>query len=125
MDYKKYRWFFTSSEKLVLGGKTQEQNEELIKNEVRGGEIVMHTVSAGSPFVVIKSDKVEKEDFKEAAIFCARYSKEWKKSKGDIKVHIFKGKDIYKNKDMKTGTFGVKKFKVITVKKEDITNSEK
>ena len=39
-------------------------------------------------------------------------------------MHYFLGKDIYKNKEMKTGTFGVKKFKEILVKKKEIENSK-
>ena len=38
----------------------------------------------------------------------------------DIIIHIFHGKDILKNKDMKLGTFGVKNYKEIKVKKQDI-----
>jgi len=30
-DYKNYRWFFTSNNVLVVGGKSDEQNEKVIK----------------------------------------------------------------------------------------------
>lgn len=119
-DYKKYRWFFTSSGKLVIGGKNAEDNEKVV-SQVKDDETILHTKAAGSPFVNIKG-KAEKKDIKEAAIFCAKYSREWKKNKRDVEVHLFKGKDIFKNKDMKLGTFGVKKFKKLIVKKEDILN---
>ena len=33
---------------------------------------------------------------------------------------MFRGKDIYKREGMKAGTFGVKKFETIKVKKEEI-----
>ncbi len=123
----KFREFKTSSKKIVLGGKSAENNEELIK-QVQGEEIVLHTAKPGSPFVNIKSEKENKKstkkEIKESAIFCAKYSQDWKKNHGDVKVHIFRGKDIFKNKDMKPGTFGVKKFKEINVKKKDILNFE-
>lgn len=121
MKDKNFRKFTTSSGKEVLGGKNAEQNEELLKSNVDNEDIVMHTASPGSPFCVIKG-KANKKDMGEAAVFCARYSQEWKKSKKkhDIIVHMFKGKDIFKEKGMKTGTFGVKKAKIIKVKKEDI-----
>ena len=43
-DYKKYRWFITSSNKLVVGGKSAEQNEFLIRHFVdqKCKYIVMH-----------------------------------------------------------------------------------
>ena len=37
-----------------------------------------------------------------------------------MKIHRFKGKDIYKKDYMEIGTFGVKKFKIINIKKEDL-----
>jgi len=122
MEKTNFRKFTTSSGKLVLGGKNAEQNEILI-NQVEPSEIVLHTKSAGSPFCNIKG-KASIKDIKEAAFFCARYSQEWKKAKikKDVIVHYFKGSDIFKEKGMKTGTFGVKKFKEIKVKKEDIEN---
>ncbi len=114
----KFREFETSSGKKVLGGKSAQNNEELIK-QVEPEEIVLHTAKPGSPFVNIKG-KATKKDIEEAAIFCARYSQDWRDNKQDVVVHVFKGKDIYKDKKMKLGTFGVKKFKAIKIKKEDI-----
>ena len=68
--------------------------------------------------------QVTKEDIIETAIFCAKYSKDWKKNKKDVLMHSFLGKDIFKTKDMKIGTFGVKTFKEIKVKKQDIEKFE-
>jgi predicted ribosome quality control (RQC) complex YloA/Tae2 family protein len=121
-DYN-FRVFITSSDKTVLGGKSSENNEELIK-QVKPAEIVLHTAEPGSPFVNIKG-KASKKDLKESAIFCAKYSQDWRDNKKDILIHVFKGADIYKNKKMKQGTFGVKKFEIIKIKKEDILNFEK
>lgn len=119
----KFRKITTNSGKKVLAGKDAETNEGLIK-QVKANEYVIHTAKPGSPFVNIKSNynKVTKEDLKEAAIFCVKYSQAWKKAKvkKDVEVHVFIGKDIFKLKDMKTGTFGVKKHKSIIVRKEEI-----
>lgn len=113
-----FRKFVTKQGTIILAGKNAENNEELIK-QVKDREEVFHTEHPGSPFVNIKG-KPKRGDIKAAAIFCARYSKDWKKNKEDIFVHRFKGKDIYKSKGMKRGTFGVKKFKKIKVKRADI-----
>lgn len=115
-----------------VAGKNSEQNEmlvtELIKDmkKVKPSQdrIVLHTKAPGSPFVVIEAQvpRVSKQDIKEAAVFCAAFSQAWKKAKikKDIEVHYFLSRDIYKNKLMPKGTFGVKKFKKIIIKKEDI-----
>lgn len=110
MDYMSYRWFYTTSNKLVVGGKNKEQNELAIKNYLKLDYVVVHTSAPGSPFMIIQSNNPSKQDIKEAAVFCACFSKEWKKiSKNNkIAVDIFKGNQIYKTKTMKIGTFGVK-----------------
>lgn len=132
-----FREITISSGKKVLAGKSAKNNEELIEQAGKQ-EIVLHTKQPGSPFVNIKG-KPTKKDIKEAAIFCAKYSQAWKsqkslisddcqnsqilkkpKIKKNIIIHVFKGKNIYKTKDMKLGTFGVKKFKEILVSKKDI-----
>jgi len=109
LDFKKYRWFFTSSGTLVIGGKSDAQNEEVI-GLARPHEVVLHTKSPGSPFCVLKEAIEEtNEDVKEAAIFCASFSQAWKKCKGkSIEVHIFTKAQIEKGKSMKKGTFGIK-----------------
>lgn len=117
------REFETKAGTLVLAGRNAESNEDLV-NQVKPSEEVFHTRSPGSPFVNIKG-KPKKGDLKQAALFCARYSRDWKKNRTNVEVHRFKGKDIYKLKDMKLGTFGVKKLKIIKLKKEDIIKFEK
>lgn len=116
----KFRQAFTSSGKLMLAGKNAEQNEKLVEQSGKN-EIVLHTNAAGSPFVNIKG-KATKKDIGEAAIFCAKFSRDWKKNKSNVEIHYFKGSDVYKLKGMKTGTFGVKKIKKLRIKKQTIEN---
>lgn len=113
-----FREFITDKGTMIFGGKSAGNNEELIK-QVEKDEEVFHTESPGSPFVNIKG-KARKEDIRDAAIFCAAFSKEWKKENSYVNVHRFKGKNIYKNKKMKTGTFGVKKIAKMKIKKKEI-----
>ena len=115
----RFREFETTSGKLVLAGRDAKNNEELIA-QIEPNEDVFHTAKPGSPFVNIKSNRTNKKDRKEAAIFCAAKSQDWRDNKENVEVHHFKGKDIYKRKGMKLGTFGVRKYKKIIVKKEEI-----
>jgi len=107
-DYENYRWFFTSNNVLVVGGKSDEQNELVLKNFLRPEYTVMHTSAPGSSFMIIQSEKPTKKDLDETAIFTACFSKQWKSTPPSIEVDIFKGSQIYKSKSMKIGTFGVK-----------------
>jgi predicted ribosome quality control (RQC) complex YloA/Tae2 family protein len=114
----KFREYITSDGSLVYAGKDAKNNEEIIA-QVKLEEEVFHTAEVGSPFVNIK-EKPTKKAIKEAATFCAAYSKDWKTNHGSVVVHQFKGKDIYKEKNMKLGTFGVRKYKTITISKKEI-----
>lgn len=115
-DYENYRWFYTSNNVLVIGGKSDEQNELVIDEFIRPEYTVLHTTEPGSGFMIIQTDKPSKKDIEEAAIFCGCFSQQWKKvksSRASISVDIFKGDQIYKAKSMKLGTFGVKGDKKI------------
>ena len=106
--YEKYRWFYTSNNHLVIGGKSAETNEELIKLHKKFPKyIVMHTKTPGSPFSIIISDKFTEKDLEETAVFTGCFSRAWKEGKKSILIDIFLMEQIVKNKNMKTGTFGV------------------
>jgi len=107
-DYRNYRWFFTSNKILVVGGKSDEQNELVLKHFLRPEYTIMHTSAPGSPFMIIQSKNPTKKDLEETAIFTGCFSKQWKTGKKKIDIDVFKGEQIYKLKTMKLGTFGVK-----------------
>ena len=107
----KYRWFYTSSGKLVVGGKNAGQNDELMKKIINSNQnyFVMHTSHPGSPFSVLMEDieKISKKDLRECAIFTGCFSRAWKEKKKKTEVHLFNSKNIFKKKGMKVGTWGV------------------
>lgn len=112
VDYKKYRWFFTASGKLVVGGKSSAQNDELLKKFKRSKHdyVVMHTSRPSSPFSIIFAEKsdVSESDIEEVAIFTACFSRQWKEGKKMAEIDIFSLSRLYKLGSMKTGTWGVK-----------------
>ncbi|VVB79546.1 Uncharacterised protein [uncultured archaeon] len=112
-NYKKYRWFFTKSEKLVYGGKSAEQNEEIL-NEIAKDKkedyVIMHTKDPGSPFAIIVAPikKISEEDLVETAVWTACFSRAWRMGKKKAVVDVFTKSQLYKMKSMKAGTWGVK-----------------
>ncbi|MBP7708617.1 DUF814 domain-containing protein [Candidatus Pacearchaeota archaeon] len=120
------RQYTLSTGKQVFLGKSAETNEELIA-QAKNGELLLHTSKPGSPFTNIKapSSELTPEEIYDAAVMCAKHSQDWRDNKKDVLVHYFLSNDVNKEKDMKTGTFGVKKFKEIKVKKQDILEFEK
>jgi len=114
-SYKSYRWFFTSSGKLVIGGKSADQNEEIVNEIVNLSKkqkkdfVVMHTREPGSPFAIILSpkDELSREDIEETAIWCGCFSRAWREGKKKTVIDIFSSFQIKKAPLMKSGTFGV------------------
>lgn len=113
LDHKKYRWFFTKSGKLVVGGRSASQNDELLKDLKKNSKmnyIVMHTSTPGSPFAVILENpkKVKKSDLEQTACFTASFSRKWREGKKQAEVDQFTLSQLYKSSSMNIGTWGVK-----------------
>ena len=116
----KFRKFILPSGTEIHLGKDAESNDELMKKFRGKGNIILHTVAPGSPFCVIDSLDPSLQDLSTSGAYCARFSKHWRDNKKDVKISVFTGKDVYKDKDMEVGTWGVKKAKTKTIKKENI-----
>lgn len=118
-----FREFVTSSGLRIFGGRNAENNDKLVW-EAKPKDILLHASEPGSPFVNVK-ESPSKKNVKEASIFCAKYSQEWRSGKKDVIVNKFLRNDMNKSLRMKTGTWEVKKQENIRVKKEDILKFEK
>jgi predicted ribosome quality control (RQC) complex YloA/Tae2 family protein len=109
-----------SGTKIFLG-RNSENNDELMKSYRGKSNIILHTAKPGSPFCVIDKLRPTKEELSLSGSICASKSKDWRDNRGDVIMHVFTGKDIYKEKSMKSGTWGLKKKpKVIKIKKDEI-----
>ncbi len=87
--YEKFRWFISSDDYLVIGGRDASSNESIFKRYIDPDDIVFHTNYPGSPLAVVKnsdSEKVPESTLKEAANFVASYSNAWKEDWGVIDV---------------------------------------
>ncbi|MFC1742033.1 NFACT RNA binding domain-containing protein [Nanoarchaeota archaeon] len=81
---KKFRWFISSEDFLVLGGRDATTNEILIKKHTDKHDIVFHTDMSGSPFFVIKTEGKEpgEQTIQETADATLCFSKAWKMGLG-------------------------------------------
>jgi predicted ribosome quality control (RQC) complex YloA/Tae2 family protein len=117
--FEKYR-YEEFEKSLIIGGKDRKSNEELLKTRLSKEDIVFHTEMRGSPFFILKGNK-DKFGIIQASLLTAFYSQDWKKNNRDVKVMYTEGKNIYKRKEMSTGTFGVRQDRsFIIVKKEEL-----
>lgn len=87
--YEKFRWFFTSSDLLAVGGRDATTNDILVKKYLEVKDIVFHTEIAGSPFFILKEgrEKATDKDKEETAIATASFSKAWASGVGATDVY--------------------------------------
>ncbi|WP_435066521.1 ribosome rescue protein RqcH [Haloplanus sp. C73] len=85
--YEDFRWFHTSDDFLVVGGRNADENEALVKKYMESNDRFFHTQAHGGPVTVLKatgpSEKAREVDFpdsslREAAQFAVAYSSVWK-----------------------------------------------
>ena len=110
---RKYRWFYTSNDRLVLAGKSSTSNDSLLKELKKHKKqyLILHTKNPGSPFsaIIEKPERVSEQDIKEAAIFTACFSQDWKKNKRTSNIDLFYISDTKKSIFLKPGTWRVKR----------------
>ena len=78
--YEKFRWFISSGEFLVIGGRDATSNEIVIKKHTDANDLVFHTDMIGSPFFVVKSDgkQIGEKAKEETADATCTFSRAWK-----------------------------------------------
>lgn len=78
--YDKYRWFISSNNLLVIGGRNASQNEEIVKKHMQEGDLFFHTQIEGGSATVVKAEgkEIPQETKEEAAKFAATNSEAWK-----------------------------------------------
>src|SRR3989338_9392896 len=97
--YEKFRWFFSSDNFLVIGGKDAMSNEILIKKYTEPNDFVFHADIQGAPFFVIKNSsgkEIPESTIREAAEAAACYSKAWKSGIGNCDVYYVKPEQVSK-----------------------------
>ena len=73
--FDRFRWFYTSDQVLVIGGRDAGQNEELIRKYLEGGDTFVHADVHGASVVVVKG---KTDVMEEVAQFAAVYSGAWR-----------------------------------------------
>ena len=93
--YERFRWFHTSDDFLVIGGRSADQNEEIVKKYMEKGDLFFHAQAHGGPVTVLKATgpsepskdiDIPERSRAEAARFAVTHSSVWKDGKfeGDV-----------------------------------------
>ncbi len=87
--YESYRWFKSSEDVLVLGGRDVKTNTTLYKKYMNSDDLFMHADFKGAPVVIIKKSEKPFSDktLQEAAQFAVSFSRAWKSGWGQGDVY--------------------------------------
>jgi predicted ribosome quality control (RQC) complex YloA/Tae2 family protein len=98
--YHRFRWFVTSDDVVVLGGRDASQNEELVKKYMGGQDLFVHADVHGASVVIVKG-KTERMD--EVAQFAASYSGAWRS--GHFSADVYSALPSQVSKTPESGEF--------------------
>jgi predicted ribosome quality control (RQC) complex YloA/Tae2 family protein len=94
--YERYRWFISSDDFLVIGGRDVRTNEMLVKKKMEPSDIFVHADVHGAPVVIVKSEgrEVPESTIREACLFSVSYSRLWKAGVGAGDAYWTKGEQV-------------------------------
>ncbi len=98
--FERFRFFKSSDNLLVVGGRDASTNENLIKKHTTGNDLVFHSHVHGAPFFVVKNPEgVEVPDStrREAAQAAASYSRAWSRGIGSVDVYEVRPEQVSKD----------------------------
>lgn len=119
--YEQFRWFHSSDEFLVIGGRSAKQNEELVKKYVEPTDRILHSQAHGGPITIVKATApdepattVEFPDrtLEEAAQFAVSYSSVWRDGRYAGDAYAVDPEQVTKNPEsgefLETGSFAIR-----------------
>jgi predicted ribosome quality control (RQC) complex YloA/Tae2 family protein len=120
--FERFRWFYTSKNHLVIGGRDATSNEIVVKKHTENNDLVFHTDMAGSPFFILKlnSDKPTDDEIHEVGIATASFSRAFKMGLASNKVLYVNPEQV--TKEANSGEFLAKGSFVIRGKTNYVSN---
>ena len=96
--YDRFKWFISSDDFLVVGGRDSDDNEEIFKKYMEKRDFVFHTQHPGAPLTVVKSEgkEVPETTLFEAATFAVSHSSLWKGKSASGDCYMVKGDQVSK-----------------------------
>lgn len=117
--FEKFRWCMSSDGFLIAGGRDATTNEIIVKKHMEQNDLVFHTESPGSPFVLIKNPEnreIPDSTKEEAAALCGIFSNVWKAGIKTAEVFMVKPEQV--SKEAMSGEYLSKGSFMIYGKKE-------
>ena len=109
--YEKFHWFYTSGNRLVIGGKNAKQNDLVFARHMDDTDLFFHADIQGGTVVILKDGtNANEEAKKEAAQFAASFSNAWKNGNASVDVYAVQKNQLSKHATggyVPTGAFAI------------------
>jgi len=96
--FEKFHWFFTSQNKLAIGGRDAQQNDILYSKYFEDDDLFFHADIKGASAVILKKGTTaDKKELEETAQFTGCYSKAWASGFATIDVYALRKEQVSKH----------------------------
>jgi len=109
--FEKFHWFKTSSERLVVGGRSAQQNDLVFSKHMDDVDLFFHADIQGGSAIILKDGvNASEEELLETAQFAASFSNAWKNANAAVDVYAVKKEQVSKHSHggfIPTGAFAI------------------
>lgn len=109
--YEKFNWFFTSNEKLAIGGRNAQQNDQVFAKHMDDDDLFFHAdIQGGSAMILKDGVNANEQELIETAQFAGCFSNAWKNGNAAVDVYSVKKDQLSKHATggfIPTGAFGI------------------
>ncbi|MBU0590766.1 DUF814 domain-containing protein [Candidatus Micrarchaeota archaeon] len=109
--YEKFNYSFTSEGKLMIGGRSAQQNDQVFSRHMETNDLFFHADIQGGSAVILKGGTTATEqELKETAQFTASFSKAWVNANASVDVYAVKKDQVSKHAQggfIPTGAFAI------------------
>ena len=121
--FEKFHWFYTSENKLAIGGRDATQNDILLKKYLEPKDLIFHTEMAGSPFFILKNGaEANEKELEEVATATVSYSRAWREGLSSTDAYYVRPEQV--SKEAPSGEYVGKGAWMIRGKKNLFNNVE-
>ncbi|MBD3210103.1 DUF814 domain-containing protein [Candidatus Micrarchaeota archaeon] len=86
--YEKFHYFFTSGNRLAIGGRSAQQNDRVVAKHMEDSDLFFHADIQGGSAVILKEGRhATQEEKEEAAQFAACFSRAWANANAAVDVY--------------------------------------
>jgi predicted ribosome quality control (RQC) complex YloA/Tae2 family protein len=96
--FEKFHHSLSSGGRLILGGRSAQQNDQLVSRHMEDNDLFFHADIQGGAVVILKDGKdADGAELEQAAQMAASFSNSWKNGNASVDVYAVEKKQLTKN----------------------------